>query len=526
MFSPCLASLVRPCNGAEYTHAARAGQKSDSRRRNSLSFARTHHDRLFPEHYRFPPVRLRACRDGDACRARHGRGAGAGGFCHDDPTAAALVAGRCAGATTAPATVSVDELDRLVKTLKDNSARKDFVANLEALIKAKRAEDKAVAQHPPLSDRIAGVVALHIERLSARMGHVLGVLKLAPRLVDWAQGQMMIPAKRDRLIGLIWRFIVIVGFGMAVQYGFRKTTGGARAAPREGAARRGHDGTCRALRRAHAYALPQRVRLCGGRLRRLCRAAHDRRRPSAVLLVGASSFFAAKLILATARVFLSPGVPGLRLGEMSDETANYLYIWVRRLVRIFVYAFFLLEAVRIVGLPEPAHNSLMYLVGLALVGFLIVFVLQNRNTVAAAIRGAGRHSLGGSARARIAGLWHLARDRLHRRGLSGVAVPGEGRVRVPDGGDRLDRAGAGAGQGGGDDRPPRARPRAHHRQRDGGALSRTIEERANRYMPVFRSIIRWVVYLGAALVVLDAWGVDTLGWLGFAGRARAAPEGR
>src|SRR3546814_12837636 len=47
-----------------------------------------------------------------------------------------------------------------------------------------------------------------------------------------------------------------------------------------------------------------------------------------------------------------------------------------------------------------------------------------------------------------------------------------------------------------------------------------LEARANRYLPVLLGTIRVVLYVVAAFAVLQAWGIDTLVWLGSAaGRA-------
>ena len=40
-----------------------------------------------------------------------------------------------------------------------------------------------------------------------------------------------------------------------------------------------------------------------------------------------------------------------------------------------------------------------------------------------------------------------------------------------------------------------------------------LESRANRYLPVLHGAIRWLVYLLAAIALLQAWGLDAFGWL-------------
>ncbi len=407
------------------------------------------------------------------------------------------------------------ELEALSATLRDEAKRAEFLKSLDALIAARRAaEVPARPSRPGLSDRVAQAVSERVGALAGRMTAVLSVLREAPRLLPWLESQVMVPAKRDRLVGLGWRFLVIVGIGMAAQFAFRKLTDGVRHSLEKVPAE--ENMVPRALRfvgrmlmlyfNAFAYA--------GGAYAAYM-ALPITGPASPVLLVGVSSFFVAKLILATARVLLSPGVAGLRPGSFSDETAQYLYIWVRRLVRIFVYAFFLLEAVRLVGLPAPAHDSLLYLVGLAFVGFLIVFVLQNRAAVADAIRGAGGGGLAGGARARIAGVWHIAAFAyiaavylvwlFKVKGgfeylmiatgwtvlilvLSRLALAGIDRAL-----DRIMRIGA-----------------------DMGERLPGLEARANRYMTVLRALARWAIAIFTVLLVLFAWGLDTLAWLGSA----------
>jgi small conductance mechanosensitive channel len=220
------------------------------------------------------------------------------------------------------------------------------------------------------------------------------------------------------------------------------------------------------------------------------------------------------MILATTRVVVSPGAPLIRPVPVSDETAHYLYLWVRRLVRIFVYAFFFLMATHLVGLPDPAYQSLLYLVGFALMGFMLVFVLQNRAPVAAAIQGEGgdEDSTYGGLRARLAGTWHISTN------LYIVAVYVVWLFEVRGGFEFLMYATLwtavaivaakvlviGAARG---------TKRLFAVSADLDSRYPGLEARANRYMPMLNKIIGGVVYIGSTVVVLDVWGVDTLGWL-------------
>ena len=406
------------------------------------------------------------------------------------------------------------ELKALAKTLENDAERKKFLDTLKALIAAREATRKKPAKPGignGLAARIAGAMASSIEALGARVAAVVGVLKDAPRLVPWAESWITSAYKRDRLIGLIWRFIVIVGLGMALQFLFRKATGHWRRAFEEdqgaGVGGRAVRFTLRTLL-LFGNALAYGAGAYGAILVLPMGGV-----AGAVLLVGASSFLVAKLILATTRMVVAPGTQLLRPLPVSDETANYLYLWMRRLVRIFVYAFFFLKATQLVGLPEPAYWSLLYLVGLVLVAFLVVFVLQNRAPVAAAIHGRDEAAGGyGGLRARLAGTWHLFAM------VYIVAVYAVWVFKVEGGFEFLMVATLwtivalaaakvlvmGAARG-------IARLFAVGTELETSFPG--LEARANRYVPVLKGIISWVVYIGTALVVLDVWGVDTLGWL-------------
>ena len=409
---------------------------------------------------------------------------------------------------------SVKELEALARTLEDDDARRDFLTTLKGLIAARKAaaeKEKKPSVGDGIAGRIAAAVSRSVQTLGDRAAAVVGVLKDAPRLVPWLESWIVTPEKRDRLMGLIWRFLVIVGLGMAVQYLFRKLTGTWRGNIErdEGTAIAGR--VVRFVLRTlllFGNALAYGVGAYGGFV-----ALPMTGVAGEVLLVGASSFFAAKLILATMRMIVAPGAPLIRPLPVGEETAHYIYFWVRRLVRIFVYAFFFLMATHLVGLPDPAYRSLLYLVGLALMAFLMVFVLQNRAPLAAAIRGRGEEATAyGGLRARLAGTWHLFVN------LYIVAVYAVWLFQVEGGFEFLMvatfwtvvamAAAKGLGMG-----ASRGIGRLFRVSADLDARFPGLGARANRYVPVLNRIIAWVVYIGAALVVLDVWGVDTLGWL-------------
>ncbi|MFP4392436.1 MAG: mechanosensitive ion channel domain-containing protein [Desulfohalobiaceae bacterium] len=239
-----------------------------------------------------------------------------------------------------------------------------------------------------------------------------------------------------------------------------------------------------------------------------------------------------KAILLLARVVLVPGFPELRLLPLQEESVQYLQIWVRRLAGLAVYGYFILEGALLLGLPGELQAFLLKLLGLALTAMAIVLVMQNRVDVAKWLRegrlGKKKQSQGpqsqeqskvqarmeavGALRRRLADVWHVLAIivilglyltwALEIEGgfsyfakallLSGLVLAvASGLQRLAHQGvDRLFRISEGV-----------------------KAAYPGLEARSNRYQPILRQALRGVIYLVAALAVLQAWGLSTLGWL-------------
>ena len=225
-----------------------------------------------------------------------------------------------------------------------------------------------------------------------------------------------------------------------------------------------------------------------------------------------NAYLIVRSILAVARLALAPAVGTLRILPLADVTANYLLIWTRRLVGFAVFGFFFAEAALLLGLPAGAYTGLVGLLGLVIAGLVVVFLAQNRAPVAAWIRGEGKAERAGRLRDRFADIWHVLAV-IYVAVIFGVWVLGiEGGFQylaratavtavilvvsllIMTGLDRLVVRGFAIRQEIRDRFP-------------------TLEERANRYLPVLRLMLRWAVGLTAALALLETWGVDALGWL-------------
>src|SRR5262245_14827477 len=98
--------------------------------------------------------------------------------------------------TPAPAAqaapVTADELERLVDTLQDDTARSKLVAELRALIAAQR----GAAVEKPTATALFGQLSQQIDALTGEILAGIAVLIDAPRLFGWARHQVSDPAAR------------------------------------------------------------------------------------------------------------------------------------------------------------------------------------------------------------------------------------------------------------------------------------------------------------------------------------------
>ena len=213
------------------------------------------------------------------------------------------------------------------------------------------------------------------------------------------------------------------------------------------------------------------------------------------------------------RAVLSPAAGSQRLLPIGDETAAYLYVWSRRLATTAVFGYVIAATGLLLGMSGPLYRSVLDLVGLLIAGLLVVLVGQNRQAVAAAIRGPSVERQPGLVRRRLADLWHVlaiayvvaaylvwlfdidggAAFILRATVLTVVAVAAQ--VALIAAIHRLIAGGLSVS--------PELRleyPR--------------LEERANRYLPILERAIRAIVIVFGVLVLFEIWqlgGFDLLG---------------
>ncbi len=413
-----------------------------------------------------------------------------------------------ATSATAPQS-SAAALKQLLDTLRDPQKREQLTGQIATLIALD--ESRAAAPPPP------GLGGRVLDALSSGFAWASDSIDvLAARLADpaplwrWAVQQATDPGQRA-----LWRnttlYIAIVlggGFAAWLLAGFALTS------PR------------RRMLRREAPRWGGRLRLTAWRL--VLESAPIAtfvavemvlvgwvRPPPALRLILLAIIDATSLSLlatALARVLLSPMAPSLRLVKLEDATAAYLYIWARRLIVVPVSSYILLQTALLLHMWPSAYLAAAELLGLVMAGLLTVFILQNREPVAAWIHGEDREASATNfvpvaMRARLARVWHIAAI------LYIAAVYLVWALAVPGGPAYLMWATAETAIVA----VVLALAEAELRRLlgrglavDSGLLARypLVAQRAGHYLPMLRAILIYALRVAAIIVVLAAWQVN------------------
>ena len=399
------------------------------------------------------------------------------------------------------------QLERLVETLEDEGKRKAFVDDLKAMIAAQQKAEARAEQ--PIGTQLLETLSDRVEEAGQRLGDAAATLVDFPKLVDWIGKSLSDPETRSLWLSVILKLAIILAAGLAAEWlalwALRK--------PRAAIETKSADGFWLHLTFVVTRTMLELVAVAffaaGAYGAMALTAPPHQGQVIALALINASLI--ARAVTAVARMVLAPRVSSMRLIPADDETANYAFVWIRRLTNVTAYGFFILDAALALGLADAAHTVLVKLLGLMIGLLLIMLVLQNREAVADLIRGDENGPLRGF-RDRLADIWHILLI------LYLVVVYGVWAIELAGGFDfvaratvltvvilivsqaaihlltRLVRRGFSLSD--------------EQKQRFPG-----LEDRANRYLPVLLIAIKVVVYGAAVLALLDVWGLEVFAWL-------------
>ncbi len=408
---------------------------------------------------------------------------------------------------TAPAQTETKDLERLVDTLEDPAKRDAFVADLKALIAVQKGAQETTEK--PVGSLLLEAVSGKVETAGKELADAAATLTDLPQLTTDLQQTLSDPEARSLWLMVLLKLAAILAAGLAGEWlallALRR--------PRAAIETQTTDGfwihlVFVILRTMLELVAVATFAAAAYGMMTLIAPAHEGQ-VIAIALINASLI--ARAVTAIARMLLAPRVAKMRLVPMSDETANYSFVWIRRLTNLCAYGFLLLNAALALGMAQVTYGLLLKLLGLLVGLLLVMLILQNRHHVAARIRGNGDGAFR-QVRDRVADIWHILLI------LYLVVTYGVWVLELPGGFEFVLRATvltaiilavartlAALVRGG--VKKAFALNEEQRRRFPG------LEARANRYLPMLVTALKVVLYGAAAVALLEVWGLDIFDWL-------------
>jgi moderate conductance mechanosensitive channel len=412
-----------------------------------------------------------------------------------------------------------EDLQNMLETLRDPAKRDELAKQIETLLQVQRPET-VPEEEQGIGARILGALSTAFRDFSDFMQGLGRSFGASGHLLVWLETQGGDPALRAMWLEIGKDLAISLGAGLIVAYVVNR---GVKKARRRLALRAGER-------------LPRRIRFAFARLSiellpivafglvslGIAGWAAPMRNAQLVLLAIINATLGSMAATALVRFMLSPMEPGLRLLPLRDFTAVYLYIWSRRLIVVGVWGYMILQTAMLLGLPPSGYLVAAKILGFLVTALLVILILQNRETVGGWIRGTPeegrRRIVPDVVRNALAEFWHVVLV-VYLVGIYLVWA-----FNISDGFFYLLRAtiitalAIGAVAAG-----EKWLPRLFNRfsRADAALVARfpLVATRANRYIPVLRRVVVYVVRIAALLLILAAWGVDVAGFLfGPAGR--------
>jgi len=412
---------------------------------------------------------------------------------------------------------SAAEIESLLHTLQNDQARARLVGELRALLAARHAAAPAPAIPQPAADPWSRLP----RRLDALSGEILAgaaIVADVPQLISWVRRQASNPALSRSWIADAEAFLLVFGIAAAAEGALRWMM--ARLPPRM-PVRRSDSLPVRGGFALLGFVLDLLPILCFAAaayaVLAMTLAPYSEGRTTLSVLIDAT--IQVRAVLALARALLLPRDGGACFVPLDAETRNYLYIWTKRFAGWAVFGYAVPAAAWWLGVPGPIYALMLKLAALVLAILAVIFVLQNRAPVAGWIAGPADAPTALSApgwhrmRRSLGEIWHVLVI-LYIAGLYAIyALHIEGgffyvlratvlSLLVLIAARLLMQVIREASRRGFAIAP------------DLRARFPTLEQRANRYSPLLTGLAALLVYVFAALAMLQAWDVPSFAWFG------------
>lgn len=314
-------------------------------------------------------------------------------------------------ATTTEGSTPAD-LQRLIETIEDPERREQLLTDLRTLLQAQESGPEGASGSSlterdrtnthSLGDQISEAMVDHSERVQLVFSQVWDAATAIRDLPKWLEAQVNVESRRQ-----FWIEIATVGLGFPILVALiaRWLTGLALG------------GTIRRLRDADASSVQARVFaatfrtilegftvaavLGAGWAALMVVPRGPQAEEIAIVVIQAIAIHTGVGVLA--RLLLAPYAPHLRPMRLGDEMAAYLYLWVMRITAVGVVGYVISHTALPLGAGDVGSHALQIAAAAAMTGMLLILVTQLRPTVRQGLRGDGKSVV----RRRFADIWNL-----------------------------------------------------------------------------------------------------------------------
>lgn len=434
--------------------------------------------------------------------------------------ASGAIAAEASAAAPAGEKISREEMKNLVSTLEDDQKRAAFLKTLKTAVAAQEKSEQANSVDGLASQLISGLSDT-LGNAGSQLGSLGDLVNELPVIYQQTQQRLDTPGERETILYNFGKLAVVLTIGLVARLLAVWLTSPVRRRV-EAAAIAANSRWERVFFLTIRFLIilipPIVMAISAWVALPLVRAKGD-------LSVGITAFVSAvallRGVLAMADAMFHPGDPSLRPVTISEETAEYLMIWMRRLAVVGIFGYFALTTGMMIGLPKDSHAILLKILGMVFTVMTIIFVMQNRQGVADWLRkgtheppeGYTRRLATQHIRQRLADVWHV----LTSLYLGAVFMVWAAEIK------------------GGFAFMLRATiasvmivavttalmqvlhlvvQRAFSVSEENAARFPGLEKRVNRYVPILETALRIVLSVTSVLALAQAWGLDTIIWLG------------
>lgn len=436
-------------------------------------------------------------------------------------------------ATTPGAAVISPEIEALLKVLQDDARRAELIRalrtavpeGLQASPSVTETGEAALLAPNTLGAQLLQGASQRLAGLSNQLVATVQAIADLPAVLGWLTSLARDPITQSRVLDASWKLVLVLGLGLLAEWGAMR------------ALRRPRDWLdAQAPSDNIGWARLKRVPLVLGRLGLdllpiaafallsygLISAVRPLPSTQLVMLTANNAYIVSRAIMAAARMLFSPASSHLRLLPVTDETAAYATIWLRRIVVTLVTSYAVAEAGLQFGLPWSAYDTILRIALLLVTFFLVIIILQNRQTVSDLLRAPELEEGEKPDRARrffrmlrdrVADIWHLVAIawlmaawgvwalevehgfwRLLKVSLSTILILSVAKIA-----DMAMR---------------RLVKRAFRITPELSTRYPGLEARANRYLPILKGSASVAIAGTAFLFLLESWGLEAFAWFG------------